>query len=159
MNLQNHRLREVKMYISLFYFAICFRWSIRTVFYLCSVKSNLEQKFLLKLIKRRSKVHEKNMPRQRALNFDYRKTFFESYQPIRIWLCLVYKITENNYYSQLFTEFIHFIFYHPWQNKYSNLKTTCHIKPKVLLLNKLECLYVSLSCFPLHKKINQQIQY
>ena len=29
------------------------------------------------------------------------------------------------------------VFYLPWQNKFSNLKTTCHIKPKFFLWTKL----------------------
>ena len=38
----------------------------------------------LELIKRRSKVQEKNMSCERALNFDQRKTFSENYKPMRV---------------------------------------------------------------------------
>ena len=36
------------------------------------------------LIKRRSKVQEKIMSCERALNFDQRKTFSENYKPMRV---------------------------------------------------------------------------
>ena len=38
-------------------------------------------------MKRRSKVHEKNISRECAL---------KSYKPKRVWLWLVYKISKNN---------------------------------------------------------------
>ena len=60
----------------------------------------------LELIKRRSKVQEKNMSCERALNFDQWKTFSENYKPMRVWLWLVYKFTENYCRSWLFSEFI-----------------------------------------------------
>ena len=43
---------------------------------------------------------------ERALNFDQWKTFSENYKPIRVWLWLVYKFTENYCSLQLFPEFI-----------------------------------------------------
>ena len=43
---------------------------------------------------------------ERALNFDQWKTFSENYKPMRVWLWLVYKFTENYYPSRLFSEFI-----------------------------------------------------
>ena len=49
----------------------------------------------LELIKRRSKVQEKNMSCERALNFDQWKTFPENYKPMRVWLWLVYNFTQN----------------------------------------------------------------
>ena len=60
----------------------------------------------LELIKRRSKVQEKNMSCERALNFDQWKTFSENYEPMRVWLWFVYKFTENYCRSRLFSEFI-----------------------------------------------------
>ena len=63
-------------------------------------------KYLLELIKRRSKVQEKNMSCEGRLNFDQWKTFSENYKPIRVWLWFVYKFTENNCHSQLFSQFI-----------------------------------------------------
>ena len=101
-------------------------------------------KFLLAcniyLNKRRSKVEEKNMSYECALNFDQRKTFSGNYKPMRLWLWLVYKITENYYRSRLFSEFIQ------TQKRYTtsldnirypNLKTTCHIKVKFFVWTKL----------------------
>ena len=44
------------------------------------------------LNKRRSKVQEKNMPCEQALNFDQWKTFSENYKPIKVWLWPVCKI-------------------------------------------------------------------
>ena len=46
------------------------------------------------------------MPCKRALNFDQWKTFSENYKPMRVWLWLVYKFTENNCRSRIFSEFI-----------------------------------------------------
>ena len=60
----------------------------------------------LELIKRRSKVQEKNMSCERALNFDQWKTFSENYKPMRVWLWLVNKFTENCQIYRLFSEFI-----------------------------------------------------
>ena len=60
----------------------------------------------LELIKRRSKVQEKNMSCERALNFDQWKTFSENYKPMRVWLWLVYKFTENCQIYRLFPELI-----------------------------------------------------
>ena len=60
----------------------------------------------LELMKRRSKVQEKNMSCERVLNLDQWKTFSESYKPMRVWLWLVYKFTENCQIYWLFSEFI-----------------------------------------------------
>ena len=60
----------------------------------------------LELIKRRSKVQEKNMSCERALNFDQWKTFSKNYKPMRVWLWLVYKFTKNCQIYWLFSEFI-----------------------------------------------------
>ena len=60
----------------------------------------------LELIKRRSKVQEKNMSCERALNFDQWKTFPENHKPMRVWLWLVYKFTENYCRFRLSSEFI-----------------------------------------------------
>ena len=78
------------------YFMIGFSWSLysHTIFLRCGEKSTLITKYL-ELIKRRSKVQEKNMSCERALNFDQWKTFSENYKPMRIWFWSVYKFTEN----------------------------------------------------------------
>ena len=84
-----------------FYFMIGFPWSLYSFTYNISLT-----KYLLELIKRRSKVQETNMSCERALNFDQWKTFSENYKPMRIWLWLVYKFTDNYCRSRLFFEFI-----------------------------------------------------
>ena len=40
--------------------------------------------YLLELIKRRSKVQEKKMSCERALNFEHWKTFSENYKPMSV---------------------------------------------------------------------------
>ena len=56
-------------------------------------------KCLLELIKRRSKVQEKNIPFEHALNFDQWKTFLENYEQgglnkkeIKLNLCNIFSI-------------------------------------------------------------------
>ena len=71
------------------------------------------------------------MPCERALNLDQWKAFSKKYKPMRVWLWLVYKFTENYCHSRLFSEFIQ------TQKKYPNLITTCHIKLKFFLSTKL----------------------
>ena len=94
----------------------------------------------LELIKRRSKVQEKNMSYELALNFDQWKTFSENYKPIRVWLWLVYKIYRELLSLATFLR-VHSnskeVSYLCWQNTYRNLKTTCHIKLKYFLWTKL----------------------
>ena len=60
----------------------------------------------LELIKRWSKVREKNMSCEVALNFDQLETFSENYRSIRAWLWLLYKVTENCQIYRFFSEFI-----------------------------------------------------
>ena len=68
---------------------------------------------------------------ERVLNFDQWKTFSENCKPIRVWLWLAYKFTENSCRLQLLnSKGASFL---PWQNKYPNLKSACHIKPKIFL--------------------------
>ena len=114
-----------------FYFMIGFLWSLYpdTIFLWCG-----NNKYLLELIKRRSKVQEKNMSCERALNFDQWKIFSENYKPMRVWLCL-----------QIYRELLSlatFLSVHSnseevsdlsWQNMYPNLKTTGHMKLKFFL--------------------------
>ena len=66
----------------------------------------INTKYLLELLKRISKVQETNTSCERALNFDQWKTFSENYKPMRVWLWLAYKFTENYCPSRLFSEFI-----------------------------------------------------
>ena len=89
---------------------------------------------------RRSKVQEQNISCKCALNFDQWKTFSENYKPMRVWLRLIYKFTDNYCH---FTTFLRVhsnskeVFYLSWQNRYPNLKTTCHMKLKIFLWTKL----------------------
>ena len=88
-------------------------------------------KYLLELTKRSSKVQEKNTSRECALNFDHWKTFLRNYEPIRVWLWLVYKFTENNCHLQKPLE---------------NLKTIYHIHLKFSLWTKLAILLAKYIC-------------
>ena len=90
-----------------FYFMTGFPWSLysHTIFLWCGEKWTSNTKYL-ELIKRRSKVQEKNMSCERALNFDQWKTFPENYKPMRVWLWLVHKFTENCQIYGLFSWFI-----------------------------------------------------
>ena len=91
-----------------FYFIIGLLWSLDShrIFIWYGQKKTPNSKYLLELIKRRSKVQEKNISCERALNFDQWKTFSENYKPMRVWLWLVYKFTENYCRLRLFSEFI-----------------------------------------------------
>ena len=84
------------------------------------------------------KIKSRRMSCKCALNFDQCKTFFKNYKPMRVWLWLVYIFTENNCHLQLQvhsnSEEVSNL---SWQNKYANLKTTCHIKLKFFLWAKL----------------------
>ena len=60
----------------------------------------------LELIKRRLKVQENNMSCKRTLDFDKWKTFSKNSKPMRVWLWLVYKFTENCQIYRLLSEFI-----------------------------------------------------
>ena len=57
-------------------------------------------------VKKKSKVQEKNISREPALNLDKWKTFSKNYKPMRVWLWFHYKFTVNNYRLRLFSEFI-----------------------------------------------------
>ena len=58
-------------------------------------------------IKRTSKVQEKNMSCEPVLNFNQWKALSKNYKPIRVWLLLFYKFTNNNNcHSWLFFESI-----------------------------------------------------
>ena len=67
---------------------------------------SLMYKCLQELIKRTWKVQENNRSYECALNFDQWKTFSENLKPIKVWLWLVFKFTENNCCLRLSTEFI-----------------------------------------------------
>ena len=94
----------------------------------------------ISLNKRRSKVQEKNMSCEHALNFDQWKTFSENYKPITVWLWLIYKIYRELLSLATFLP-AHSnskeVSYLPWQSTYPYLETTCHIKIKFFLWTKL----------------------
>ena len=93
-----------------FYFMVDFLWSLylHTIFLWCGKKQipNNKKIFILELMKRRSRVQEKNMSCECALNFDQWKTFSENCKPMRVWVWLVYIFTEDYCRLQLFSEFI-----------------------------------------------------
>ena len=104
---QHQYQRQVKMCIYLYQWLVYFRVCIwYTVSLWCRKKWAPKYKYLLKLIKRWSKVLEKNISCEHALNFGQWKTFYKNYKPIRIWLWLVYKFTKNNCCSWLFSKLI-----------------------------------------------------
>ena len=84
----------------------------------------------LELIKRRLKVQEKNMSCESILNFDQWKTFFENHKPMRVWLWLVYKFTENCQIYRLFSEFIQTNKRYP-----TSLDKTCILTRKLLVIS------------------------
>ena len=114
----------------------------------------------LELIKRRSKVQEKNMSCERALNFDQWKTFSKNYKPMIVWLWLVYKFTENCQIYRLFSEFIQTKKRYPTsldkihiQNTYQNtyqLGNYLSYQVKIFLMNltpkELTCCKISNIC-------------
>ena len=89
-----------------FYFLVCYFQSmhLRAVFLWGSEKTN--RKYLLELMKWRSKVHQKNMSREKASDLDQWTLFSENYKPISVWLWFASKITETNCLSRTFAEFI-----------------------------------------------------
>ena len=91
-------------------------------------------KLLLELNKRRSKVQEKNMSCERALDFDQWKTVNESviFACLQIYRELLSLVTFLRVHSNSKE-----VSYLSWQNTYPNLKTTCHIKLKFFLWTKL----------------------
>ena len=86
---------------------IGFPWRLysHTIFLWWGEKQTSNTKYL-ELIKRRPKFQEKNMSCERVLNFHQWKTFSENYKPMRVWLWLVYRFTENCQIYRLFSEFI-----------------------------------------------------
>ena len=68
-------------------------WSYLQQYFDSLKNKTSNRKYLLELIKRKSKVHKKNVSREIALNFVQSKTFSENYKLITVTLWLVYKIT------------------------------------------------------------------
>ena len=94
-NINKWKCVSICMFHYWFALKFVFIWSIPLMY-----------KYLPELIKRRSKVQEKNVSCEHTLNFDQWKTFSENYKQIRVRLWLVYKFTMNNCHLRLFSEFI-----------------------------------------------------
>ena len=107
------------------------------IYFFGMVRNKLYTKNLLEFTKRRPKVHEKNMSRERGLNFGQWKTFSKNYRPMRVWFWLVYKFTKNYCHLQLFSEFIQTQKSYPTSLDNHSLKTTCHIKLNFFFWTKL----------------------
>ena len=52
--------------------------------FLCIENQVSKEKYLLELIKRKSKVYGKNKSRERTFSFDQLKVFSENYKPMRV---------------------------------------------------------------------------
>ena len=74
------------------------------------------------------------MSRERALNFDQYETFCENFKPIIVWLWFVWLSFPT--FRQVHSNSKE-VSYLPRRDKYSNLKTTSHIKAKNFLCTKL----------------------
>ena len=97
-------------------------------------------------IKTRSKVQEKNMSWERALNFDQWKTFSKNYEQMRVWLCLVYKFNENYCRWRLSSELNFFL----WTKLLENLPIAKYLTSVAApLINKRQ--------FGIFKKLNINI--
>ena len=64
------------------------------------------RKYLLQFIKRRSKVYQNNMSRQKTLKSNQSILFSQNYMQIRLLLWLADNITDSSCIFQLFTMFI-----------------------------------------------------
>ena len=58
------------------------------------VRNHTLNKSHLDIIRTASKVQDKNISYERALNFEQWLTFSENYKSLRVWLLLVYKLTR-----------------------------------------------------------------
>ena len=119
----------------MFAFTSCFPWSLylHTIFLWCGEKWTSSTKYL-ELFKRRSKVQEKNMSCERALDFDQWKTVNESviFACLQIYRELLSLVTFLRVHSNSKE-----VSYLSWQNTYPNLKTACHIKLKFFFWTQL----------------------
>ena len=102
------------------------------------MKNKLPITKYLELIKGRSKVQEKNMLCERALNFEQWKTFSEKANEslIFIYLEIYWELLSLVTFLWVHSN-LKEVSYLSWQNTYPNLKTTCHIKLKFFLWTKL----------------------
>lgn len=108
-------------------------------FFRCSEKSNFKRKYHIRVInivvQRWSIVYQKNLTKERSLNFHQWKKFSKKYKWNRRWNFSDFIQTQKRY-STL------------WQNNYSNLNRTCHMKAKYFLWTQLSRIYWEIElCF------------
>ena len=104
---EHQHQKQVKMFVFYHDWFLSHEVCIYIQYFFCVVRNiSFRTPNLLKLTKRTSKIQEKNMSCERALNFDQWKILSESYKPMRVWLWLVYKFTKNLCRLRLFSEFI-----------------------------------------------------
>ena len=98
-------------------------------FFRCSEKSNFKHKYHIRVInivvQRWSIVYQKNLTKERSLNFHQWKTFSKKYKWNCRWNFSDFIQTQKRY-STL------------WQNNYSNLNRTYHMKAKYFLWTQLQ---------------------
>ena len=125
---ERNKWKWLFLFHDLFPLEFVFRYSILNIYVMCW-KILQPIKYLLELIKIRSKNQEKNMPCERRLNFDQWKKFSENYKPMRVWLWLVDKFNDNYCRLRLFC-----LRSFKLRRKYvPNLKAICHIKLQFFL--------------------------
>ena len=75
------------VYLRFYFILVSFGVCVHVQYFSNAVRNKTwNKKYLLKLIKRRSNVHEKNKSHERrALSFDQWKWFYENYKPMVRW--------------------------------------------------------------------------
>ena len=123
-------MRHMKMHINFFFFHRSF--PLEYIFTYRIFLMQWENKFK----KISTRVNQKKIkPRERGLYLDQWKTFSGKYQPIKSYGMFT-KLPPIFHFSSGSLKLKN-VSYFPWKNKYSNQKTTGHIKPKFLLWTKL----------------------
>ena len=127
---QHKHLKQMKMNFSFFYFIVSFEVCLWTVFLWYSEKSNFKHTIFSRFDQRKIK----SMWKDYVLWMTFKYWLMKNYKPIGVWF--VYKITKNICCLHTFLQ-VHsnsnVVLYLVWQNKHSDLKTTCHMKPKRFL--------------------------
>ena len=113
-----------------------------SIFLWCGKKQTPNYKYLLGLIKRRSRVQEKKMSCERSSNSFERERENHFQKTINQWECH-YSLLQIYRESLSFAYFLRVhsnsteLSHLAWQIKHLNLKTTCHSKLKFFLWTKL----------------------
>ena len=98
--------KQVKMLVFISWL-VSFGWSLYSdAIFLWRVRNKLQTINIYLSCSKEDKKFKKRMSGERGLNFDQWKTFPENFRPMRAWLWLVYKFTENYCRLRLFSEFI-----------------------------------------------------